>query len=456
VPSLRLRAYGFARLAILFGIVASICIPSATAQSRVIAFTNVTLIDGTGAAPRADLTVVIDGNRISAIGRTGTVHVPAGARRVDGRAKFLIPGLWDMHVHLGAYDGAARTLPRLVAYGITGVRDMASPVDDILRLRRDSASGTLLGPQLLAAGPILQRPLPFRVAPLVRTVTDADARSVVDELHGKGVDFIKVGDTLTRDAYFAIAEESKRRGLPFAGHLPVSVSAAEAAQAGQRSIEHFGSAGFRGVLLACSRDETRLTEVVRETLSTVLAGGPPPEEKLHQAEFLNALVDSYDSRKAATLFESFTTNGTWQEPTFVALRNAWEQQRKQLNSLDAAAGDRVWTKTLEMFADMREHGVKVLAGSDVPVGSGVPPLHDELVALVRAGVTPLQALQAATRNAAEFLGRLATEGTVEVGKKANLVLLEADPLTDIANTRRVAAVVMGGRLVSESELKRIR
>jgi hypothetical protein len=101
--------------------------------------------------------------------------------------------MWDMHVHIGGYDEGTKVLPRLVAYGITGVRDMASPVDDILRLRRESADGTLLGPQIVAAGPILQRPLPFRTPPLVRTVTDADAKQVVDDLQAKSVDFIKVG-----------------------------------------------------------------------------------------------------------------------------------------------------------------------------------------------------------------------------------------------------------------------
>jgi imidazolonepropionase-like amidohydrolase len=428
----------------------------AAAQSHPIAFTNVTLIDGTGATPQRGISVVIDGDRIATIGRTGEVRLPVGATAVDGRAKFLIPGLWDMHVHLGAYDEGVKVLPRLVGYGITGVRDMASPVDDILRLGRESASGMVLGPQIVAAGPILQRPLPFRLPPLVRTVTDAEAKHVVAELHTKGVGFIKVGDTLTRNAYLAIAEESKRLGLPFAGHLPVSVSAREATQAGQRSIEHFGSAGFRGLLLACSTDEARLTDLVRDALTGALAGGPPPEEKLYQAAFMNALVDSYDSRKAATLFESFARNGTWQEPTFVALRNVWDERRKELSPADAAAGDRVWTKTVEMFADMRKRGVKILAGSDRPILPGVPPLHDELVALVSAGMTPSQALHSATRLPAEFLGRLATEGTIQVGKKANLVLLEGDPLSDIANTRRVAAVVVRGRLISSRELQKIR
>jgi imidazolonepropionase-like amidohydrolase len=456
MTSWRRHASPLAPWAIGIGILTVASATIAATQPDAIAFTNVTLIDGTGATPQTGMTVVVDGDRITTIGPTDAVRLPAGATTVDGRAKFLIPGLWDMHVHLGSYDDGAKVLPRLVGYGITGVRDMASPVDDVLRLRRESADRTLLGPQIVAAGPILQSPLPFHLPPLVRTVTDADARQVVDELRAKGVDFIKVGDTLSRNAYFAIAEESRRLGVPFAGHLPVSVSAAEATQAGQRSIEHFGSAGFRGVLLACSKDEARLTEEVRDLLTKALAGGPPPEEKLYQAAFMNALVDSYDREKAATLFESFARNGTWQDPTFVALRTVWDGRRKQLNPSDAAAGDRVWTKTLEMFVEMRKRGVKILVGSDLPVAPGVPRLHDELVELVRDGMTPSEALQAATRNPAEFLGRLATEGTVQVGKKANLVLLEGDPLADIANTRQVAAVVVGGRLISGPEVQKIR
>ena len=163
----------------------------------------------------------------------------------------------------------------------------------------------MLGPQIVAAGPILQRPLPFRVPPLVRTVTNADAKQVVDDLQAKGVDFIKVGDTLTRDAYFEIAGEVKRRDLTFAGHLPVSVTALEATQAGQRSIEHFGSAGFRNVLIAGSSAESELTSEVRDALARALAGGPSPDEKLYRSDFLTRLVETYDfpatmSRRGST------------------------------------------------------------------------------------------------------------------------------------------------------------
>jgi hypothetical protein len=133
------------------------------AQLKAIAVTNVTLIDGTGARPRV-VTVIVEGDRITTIGRNGRERIPTGARIVDGRGKYLIPGIWDMHVHIAGRDEGTKVLQRLVAYGITGIRDMASPVDDILRLRRESADGTLLGPQIVAAGPILQRSLPFKRA----------------------------------------------------------------------------------------------------------------------------------------------------------------------------------------------------------------------------------------------------------------------------------------------------
>ena len=429
---------------------------SVSAQSPSVAVTNVTLIDATGAPPRPMTTVIVNGGRIVTIGPADRIRVPENAVVVDGAGKFLIPGLWDMHVHVGSYENAVKLLPRLVGYGVTGIRDMASDPDDILRLRRATEDSTTLGPQIVAAGPILQGPLPFTLPPMVRTVTDTDATQTVATLRAAGVDFIKVGDTVTREAYFAIAAESRRLGLRFGGHLPVSVSASEAASSGQRSIEHFGSAGFRGVLIACSTDEAELSTYIRDALAAARAGGPSPDEKLYQAEFTSRLVDTYDTRKAMALFGLFARHDTWHVPTLAALRSVWESQRSKLSASAAAAGDRVWTKTLAMFADMRKAGVKTLAGTDLPSANGVPPLHDELVALVGAGATSMEALQAATRNPAEFLGRLATEGTVELGKKANLVLLDANPIADISNTRTVSAVILTGRLIRGAELQQLR
>lgn len=273
---------------------------------------------------------------------------------------------------------------------------------------------------------------------------------MVDGLKAQGVDFIKVGDTLPRDVYLAIADESMRQGVPFAGHVPAFVSAAEASRAGQRSIEHFGSAGVQAVLIACSSDESALSQVVQEALLAALSGGPSPDATLFGADFITRLVNTYDARKAATLFSSFAKNGTWQVPTLVALHQVWDGKRGALSPRNIQSEDRLWTKYAEMLGAMRKAGVKIMAGTDVPLGSGGSPLHEELVLLVKAGISPMEALQSATRNPAEFLGTLRTEGTLEVGKIADLVLLEANPLDDIANTRRISQVIRSGMLVEPS------
>jgi Amidohydrolase family len=417
-------------------------------QDQPLALIHATVIDATGAAAKPDMTVLVSGDRIVALGKTGTVRVPDGAQLVDATGRFVIPGLWDMHVHLGSYEDGKKTLTKFARYGILGVRDMASSVDDILRLRAEMKEPGVGGSRIVAAGPILQGPLPFRLPPMVRTVaTPTEARSTVDELMRQGVDFIKVGDTIERDAYFAVADESKRLGIPFSGHLPVIITAAEASRAGQRSIEHFGSAGFHGVLIACSTQETELSAYVQEALAAARAGGPSPDTKMYRADFLTRLVETYDNKRAAALFSLFAKNGTWNVPTLAALQSVWESKRDSMSAADHAAGEKVRQKDAEMLTAMRRAGVKILAGTDVPVGE-VAPLHEELVLLAKAGLTPMEALQSATRNAAEFLGRLRAEGTIERGKLANLVVLDANPLTDISNTRRVSAVVRSGKLVT--------
>ena len=451
---MKLRHVG--RVALVAGLIASTLTTILLhSQQRSLAFTHLTVIDATGAAPTNDTTVIVSGDRIVARGQTARVPIPDGAIVVDATGKFLIPGLWDMHVHSFSYENGRKFLPRLLAYGITGVRDMASAVDDVLRLKREAAAGTVLAPQMIVAGPILQGPLPFQLPPFVRTVTDEEATPAVAALVAKGVDFIKVGDTLTRAAYFGIAGEARRLGVPFAGHLTPTVTVSEAARAGQRSIEHFGSAGFRNVLVACSTYEREFNADLQKALETFRSGGESPDSTVYRADFMTRLVESYGARKAATLFALLAESGTWQVPTFVALQDAWNNAQKKLSASDAAAGERVARRTIEMFAAMRAAGVRILAGSDLAT-AGVPALHDELVALVNAGMTSMEALQAATRSPADFLGRLPTEGTIEVGKKANLVLLDASPLVDIRNTRRVSMVVLAGKLLREVELQKMR
>jgi imidazolonepropionase-like amidohydrolase len=245
----------------------------------------------------------------------------------------------------------------------------------------------------------------------------------------------------------AIAAEARRHLLPLAGHLPVSVSARAASEAGQRSIEHFGSARFHGLLIACSDDEQALRASTEQALERARAGGASPDDILLRAPFIDRLLNTYNPVKARALFVEFASNETWQTPTLVGIRSVWEAQQPQLNRQDAATADRLWRKYEELIVAMQGSGVRILAGTDLPDSADSGRIHDELALLVEAGLSPMEALQSATRNPAEFLGRLEAEGTIEIGKTANLVLLDADPIEEISNSRRISAVVRAGRLI---------
>ena len=222
-----------ARLAAAAAIVASSPIPAIGQPS--IAITRVSVIDGDAPSPRTDQTVVIDGNRIVRVGASGSVAVPPGARIVDGRGKFLLPGFWDMHVHT-AISGGRDLLSLYVANGVTGVRDMAGDWDTLKSWRSEIGRGQLVGPRIIASGPYLEGgdvPIPHLLA---RNAVEASAG--VDSLIALGVDFIKVHSQLNAESYFAIARRARERGVVFAGHVPRVVGSAAASDSGQKSIEH--------------------------------------------------------------------------------------------------------------------------------------------------------------------------------------------------------------------------
>ena len=428
---------------------------SGPTTESVLLLENVTVIDGTGAPPRAGMSVVVTGERISAVGPVDSVRAisPPGADAIDASGQFLIPGLWDMHVHVGGLDGGMRAGPALIAHGVTGVRDMASPLEEILTLRNRWQTASPSGPRLVAAGPILQGPLPFEL-PLIRSVaTTEEARTAVDDLHRAGVDFIKVGDTVPPDAYRGVVDRARQHGLPVAGHLPVGISAAAAALAGQRSIEHFGSARFHGLLLASSSEEGPLMRRVQELLDAARRGEPAADTHLFRADLTEPLAESFSPHKAAALFRAFVDRDSAQVPTLVAVRSVWDAQANSMNARDRRAADRVWDRYLEMVQLMRNGGVSILAGTDQDP-DGVS-LHQELELLVEAGLSPAEAIAAATSQATAFLGLIDELGTIEAGKRADLVLLDGDPLADIMNTRRIAAVIVGGVFLNRTDLRRL-
>jgi imidazolonepropionase-like amidohydrolase len=419
-----------------------------------IVFTHATIIDVTGAAPTRDATVVITGDRISAIG--DNVPVPAGAQVVDASGKFLIPGLWDMHVHWYLRD----TFTLFIANGVTSVRQMFGN-SDLLRWREQIAKGSLLGPRMVVASPIIDGPEP--IWPNSIAVRNEDeGRKAVRRVKQWGADFVKVYALLPRDAYFGIADEAKQQGISFAGHVPNSVSPAEASDAGQKSIEH-----LTGILIACSDKETELRDKL------VKADSPEARSRVQ-----TSALETYDEKKAADLIAHFVKNQTWQCPTLTVLRsNAYLgdesfrrdgrlryiprllQQRWNFRvaNHDSAVTKKVLQKQLEIVGAMQRAGVPMLAGTDTGNPFCFPgfSLHEELALLVIAGLTPVEALRSATLNPAKFFGLDQTLGTIEQGKIADLVLLDANPLLDIRNTQKINAVVSNGRLFDRKALDKM-
>lgn len=412
-------------------------------QSKPLVFTHVTVIDTTGAPSTPDMTVIITGDRVTNLGKTGKIRVPKGAQVIDSTGKFLIPGLWDMHTHLSFYADMKQpqppltAFPALIANGVTGVRDMGGNLEQLGKWRREIADGTLIGPRIVMAGPYVDGPKKmneFRASLTIVVNNPEEARQAVKNLKQRGVGFIKTHNGISHDAYLALADECRKQGIPLATHLSRSVRIVEASDAGTHSIEHI--------------------EMLTESISFDVAAGEKPKDPLL------ALAELTDD-KATTLFARFAKNGTWYDPTLVAYR-AFVQEAEENVLKDAG-----WKKAVEgrtalfqrylvLVSMMQRAGVGILAGTDFarkrseysyPVTLPGTDLHEELALFVEAGMSHLQALQTATLNPARFLNNLRDYGTVEKGKMADLVLLNANPLENIKNTRKIFAVVVGGKFI---------
>ena len=438
---------------------------------------HATVIDTSGGPNKPDMTVFIAGDHITAINKKGKARPPKGAQLVDATGKFLIPGLWDMHVHWND----ARYLPLFIANGVTGVRIMwGAPAH--FQWQEEIAKGSLLGPRLIIGSPIIDGPEPV-LPSFISVSNEVEARQVVRQFKAMGYDFVKIYSRLPREAYFAIADESRNVGIPFAGHIPSSISAVEASDSGQRSVEHIDSIIAFGILFTCSNKEEELRKEREKAFEGLSLQQPQTPSRLEAFRSLSKkLLETYDDKKASALFALFVKNSTWQCPTLTVLRSmrflddknfindprlkympknireSWELKNHPVFSSntteDWAIGKKVYQKELEIVGMMRRAGVDLLAGTDVLNPFCFPgfSLHDELGLLVEAGLSPREALQAATYNPAKFLGQMDSLGTVEAGKIADLVLLDADPIEDIANTKKIAAVVVGGKYYPRNSL----
>jgi imidazolonepropionase-like amidohydrolase len=441
--------------ALVFPVLATpACAPSGQAVPATVVIRHVTVLPMiAGAESIADQTVVVSDGRIAALAPDGRVSVAAEATRIDGTGKYLMPGLFEMHAHTSKTRASA--LGIYVAYGITTVRDQGSEHAEVLRWRREVRAGQRVGPRMLIAGPYLESlrniermrrdPPEARVEPFERTRipigSPEDARRVIDSLAVLELDHFKIRTVQDEATFLALNAAVAARDRRLVGHV-VTASPAAFLESGQDGVDHNFPISLdslpRAQRMAFWRELVARDVGVVPTIVTISASVFQPAEH-YQSLVNDATATTHPLRPYLSAF----------------LVLDWKEQAEEAASARRAAIDRAWPIVLKHVREMREAGVRLMTGSDVAVLNVFPgaSVHDELRLFVDSvGMSPLEALASATRLPAEWLGLADSIGTIETGKVADLVLLDANPLDDIANTRRIAAVFLRGRMFQRREL----
>ena len=453
---------------------ASACAPDTPRAD--LAITNVTVIDAAGGA-RAGQTVVMRGDTIVSV--EGSGPLPEATDVIDGTGRYVIPGLWDMHVHLTYDEALTAAMPGMfLRWGVTSVRDTGGQIARVLPVVEAMNADGAIAPRAHFAGPLLDgdrvvydgngRPeLGTRVA------TPEAARAQVDALAALGADFIKIYEMVTPEVFDALVIAAEARGLPIAAHVPLSLRAREVAPR-VGSMEH-----LRNVELDCARAPEALRATrVRELVRDPSEAGADLRARLHTLQRLPA-VAAYDAAECDAVLATMTS--TIQVPTLrlnsialstpfaddgwydalagapAAIAESWSAAGSDWRANPTTPDTTFASWSLRLVGDMHARGIPIGAGTDTPINYSLPgyALQTELEMLVRAGLTPLDAIRAATVRPAEFLGLDSEMGRIEPGMRADLVLLSADPLADITNTRRIDAVVTRGRLLTLEALEQL-
>ena len=431
----------------------------ATADSASVAITHVTVIDGTGAEPRRDQTVLINGDRIGAIGPSTDLKVSRKARVIDGTGKYLLPGFWDLHVHL--HYGTPDVLPVFVANGITGIRELDTEMPQIEQIRARARSGSLLTPRIVAAGKMIEaaeiKPFltqgpaiisEFALADRIFVRDTTEARATVRELAALKPDLFKHHNAMKREVFFAVLDEAKKAGLRVSGHFPMGekLTLGEVATAGQASIEHLGWPGV-------AADFRKLSPPGQDSLVAVV--------KASGLAFVPTFVVGDFSAEGSAELDSIRLAQSHQDPRarFVTpkLWEVWDGMTKIMATYRKSGAMSAFDFPGEVAMLRRFHqaGVPILPGTDFMVQFLFPgsSAQEEVAELVRqVGMTPHEAIQAASRRSAELVGLGSETGTIETGKSADLFLVDADPLADIKNTQRIVGVARQGRFFDRAQL----
>jgi len=446
--------------ALPLSLLASLPLVAQTSPQETTSIAHVTVIDVATGKELPDQTVVLRSDRILSIAGSDPANPPQG-RVVDTHGGFLIPGLWDMHVHIQDLED----LPLYIANGVTGVRMMFGAKD--ARELRAKLAAAPVSPEIIVGSAIVDGDPPVWPGSILVHKPD-EARRIVDDIKASGADFVKIYNGIPRDAYFALADEAHKQNIPFVGHLPYQVRASEASDASQRSIEHLD-----GIAIACSRKEQSLIKELQ------------PGHYLEKMNLVVEALHSFDASQCQALFEQFRRKGTWQVPTLTVhrgmawmndshftsdprlaymngnVRYRWQPQNdfrfRRWPPAEFELHRGLFNADKQMVGLMFRAGVPLLAGTDAMNPFCFPgfSLHDELALLVESGLTPLASLQAATLRPAEFLGRTEELGLIAPGKRADLVLLGADPLADIHSTTQIQAVWLHGKYFDRAALNQL-
>jgi imidazolonepropionase-like amidohydrolase len=438
---------------------------------------DVTIVDVAHGKLIPHRTVFIEDGMVVAVHAPGGEHPHADADVVEGKDKFLIPGLWDMHTHITHTDV---DFPLFIANGVLGIRNMGGVQDEVFAWQKQLKDGSLFGPMAFVSGPILDGP-DGPVQPKsygVRIANAAEGRAEVDTLKARGADFIKPYDGLSRESYFAIAAEGKRVGLPVEGHVPDQVSILEAVHAGQRTIEHGiesrGESTAEQQLMDKKQTDNFMQEAMKTGNFSLIPEGIARQGHIWLANF--------SQERADALYRTLAQSGTYLCPTLVTGRWMahgdelaskpdtrqrfidpktlvyWQPSMNMLTKYRTPAYIEwvkvKYAKLLEQIPKQQALGVQLLAGTDLTVPYIYPgsSLHEEIRLLASAGLTNLQALQAATTHPVNFFGLQKTLGSVEAGKRAEFVLLDGDPLADLNNIDRIDAVITHGKILRKKDL----
>jgi imidazolonepropionase-like amidohydrolase len=447
----------------------------AATQEADVLIRHTTVVDVASERLIADQAVATIGNKIVAAGSDRDIARSWRARKTtQARGKYLIPGLWDMHVHFGGgpdlIEENQALLPLYVAFGITTIRDCAGDIPyDVLRWRDEIAAGRLLGPTLLSSGPKIEGIEPVWKGTL-ETGSEADVDAAIDKLKSLHVDFVKITDsTLKPDLFLYAVRKAHVAGLKTSGHIPLQLTVEQAVDAGLNSIEHIDYAFKAGV-----KDEA--------TVAADFAAG-----RIDRPEAYRRLDGDFDQATALTAYRDFAARGVFVTPTLNGerilayldrdhheqddglayigpkLRKTYEwriQRAAKQNSEAVQQRHEQYERAAAVIPLLQQAGVTIMAGTDAGfLNSFNYPalgLHDELALYVKDGLTPAQALSSATRAGPKWFGKLDRYGSIEAGKAADLVLLDANPLADINATREIQLVVLRGVVFDRPQLQRIR